>query len=92
MAAADEKLICKHCGEECANIRTARVHHSRCGKLKFGDQSLACADLKGASVDACFAEKEIPVHFDRMIKPEQLESISHAMKVREFLLQCQLCL
>ncbi len=92
MAAADKKVICKHCGEEFADIRVARMHHLRFGKVKFGDQPLACAESKGASLDACFAEKEVPVRFDHMIKPGQPGSPEHAMKVRELLLQCQLCL
>ena len=92
MAAAAKKMICKHCGDKFADIRVARIHHLRCGKVKFGDPPLACAEWSGVNVDACFAEKEVPVSFDHMIKPEQPDSTEHAMKVRELLLQCQLSL
>jgi hypothetical protein len=74
------KFICNHCEEEFENIRTARTHHGRCGKIKFGDEKLSCADLKGRAVDKCFTEKEAEVKFERMEKPTRPEVTEHSLK------------
>lgn len=85
------RVVCTHCAEEFENIRTARTHHRRCGKIKFGVEKLSCAELKGAAVDACFAEKEVEVKFERMEKPEQPEVTEHSMKVWCSRFRCCIC-
>jgi hypothetical protein len=74
------KVVCKHCKEEFENIRTARTHHPRCGKVKFGDEELSCAGYKGSAVDECFEEKDAEVAFERIEKPVQPEVHEHASK------------
>ncbi len=72
--------VCKHCGEELGDIRYARIHHTRCGKVKYGGQVILCADFKGSACDDCFYDKVVEVFFDKMLKPEQPEVREHAAK------------